>query len=361
VKKRILPLVLVLVSFPACRKAPAAAQAAGQPAAQSSPVHAGGTPTGTQGAVPGTPAGAATPAQAKPVPAELPPVLARVNGEEIPRGDLELFQRNVELRQGPIPAERRDEILRAMLDRIITQRMLQQEANARHITATDAEVDEKIKEMRAPYPDEATFQRALDARKMSLERLKTDARNDIVVGKMLQEEVSTVPGASDAEAREFYEKNPDRFRQGESVRASHILIKVDETADAAAKKKARAQIDAVLKRAKAGEDFATLARENSADGSAQRGGDLGYITKGQTVPPFEQAAFALKPGEISDVVTTQFGYHIIKAADHKPPMTIPLEQVSDRVKQALTEQKKQEKAEQLVTALRQKSKIEVLI
>jgi peptidyl-prolyl cis-trans isomerase C len=248
-----------------------------------------------------------------------------------------------------------------MLDRIITQRLLQQEANTRHFNATDAEVDARIKEMRAPYPDDAAFQRALGARKMSLDRLRTDTRNDIMVGKMLQEEVATVPGASDAEAREFYEKNPDKFRQGESVRASHILIKLDQNADAAAKKKARAQIDAVLKRAKAGEDFATLAREHSADGSAQRGGDLGYLTRGQTVPPFEDAAFALKPGQISDVVTTQFGYHIIKVAEHKPPTTVPLEQVNERVKQALTEQKKQERAEQLVTALRQKSNIEVLI
>ena len=113
---------------------------------------------------------------------------------------------------------------------------------------------------------------------------------------------------------------------------------------------------------KAGEDFGKLAKENSQDGSAAQGGDLDFFGRGRMVPPFEQAAFALNPGEVSDIVTTQFGYHIIKVTDRRTESAIPYdEQLQERLRQMLTEQKKQEKAASFVASLKQKSKIEVLI
>ena len=348
--KTLLTLTLaaaLLTGTAGCRKAPA-------PGASSTttPAAAGAAQAASQPAVPQPP---------KPMPAQLPDVLARVNGEDVKKADFALFVKNMELAQGPIPAERRDEILRGVLDRIITFTVLEQEAKTRSISVSDAEVDARIGEMKQPYPSEETFQKALAARNMTLERLRSDTRNGMIVDKLLQSEVGNVPGASDNEAKEFYAKNPDKFTQGESVRASHILVKVDDKADPATKKKARAKIDGVLKRAKSGEDFGQLAKANSDDGSAQQGGDLNYFTRGQMVPAFEQAAFALKPGQVSDVVTTQFGYHIIKVTDHKAAGTVPLEQVNDRVKQFLTEQKKQQKADEFITGLKQKSKIEVLV
>jgi peptidyl-prolyl cis-trans isomerase C len=117
----------------------------------------------------------------------------------------------------------------------------------------------------------------------------------------------------------------------------------------------------VLKQARAGADFAELAKKHSADGSAQQGGDLNFFTKGQMVPQFDQAAFAMKPGQISDIVTTQFGYHIIKVTDHRPASTVPFEQVSGRIKDFLTEQQKQQKADAFIQSLKQKAKIEVLV
>src|SRR5258706_417497 len=98
-------------------------------------------------------------------------------------------------------------------------------------------------------------------------------RSSLSVTKLMEAETAALPGPSDLEAKDFYEKNPERFKQDESVRASHILIRVDPKADAATKKKARAEIDAVLKQAKAGADFAKLAQQHSQDGSAAQGGD----------------------------------------------------------------------------------------
>ncbi|MEO7273640.1 MAG: peptidylprolyl isomerase [Vicinamibacterales bacterium] len=337
-------LAAALVPAAACKKSPAPASAA---------------TTTPAPAAPGTPAAAPTPA--KPVPAQLPDVLAKVNGQEVRKADFDMMIRDMELGQGPVPAERRAEVLRGTLDRLITYTVLSQEAKTRNVTATDAEIDDRVKQMQSQFPTEEAFKKALGERNMTIERLRTDTRDNLVISKMMDAEVATTPGASDAEAKEFYDKNPDKFKQGETLRASHILIRVDETADAATKQKAKARIDAILKRAKAGEDFAKLAKENSADGSAAQGGDLGFFPRGQMVPAFDQAAFALKPGEISDVVTTQFGYHIIKAVEHKEAATVPLAEVSEKVKQFLSNQKKQTKADEFIASLKQKSKIEVLI
>jgi peptidyl-prolyl cis-trans isomerase C len=298
---------------------------------------------------------------AKPFPAQLPDVIARVDGEDVKKSDFDLLIKNIELGRGPVPAEQRDEVYRGMLDRLITYKVLEHEAAKRKISATDAEIEDRLRGMRAQFPNDDEFKKALAARNMSEDRLRADSRVEIAIGKMIDGETAAMPQVTDAEAKDFYDKNPDKFKQDESVRASHILLLVDEKADAATKKKTRAEIDAILKKARAGEDFAALAKAHSKDGSAAQGGDLGYFGKGRMVPAFEQAAFALKPGEISDVVTTQFGYHIIKLTERKPASTVPLDTVSAQLKQFLTEQKKKERVDGFIKSLKDKSRIEVLV
>jgi peptidyl-prolyl cis-trans isomerase C len=310
-----------------------------------------------------TPAASAEPATPpKPVPEQLPEVIARVNGQDVKKSDFDMLVRNIELSQGPIPAARRDEILRRAIDRLVEYTLLQQEAHARNLTVTDAEVNERVKTMQGQFPTEEAFKKALSARSMSIERLRDDARVDMVVTKLMDNEVTSTEPATDTDCQEFYAKNPDKFKRGEAVRASHILIKASETADEATKKKARAQIEGVYKRVRSGEDFAKLASEHSEDGSAAQGGDLDFFERGRMVPPFEQAAFSLKPGEVSDIVTTQFGYHIIKVTDRRDATTVPFDdQLKERVKEFLTNQKKQQRADSFIASLKQKSKIEVLI
>ena len=296
------------------------------------------------------------------MPAELPAVLARVNGEAVTKVDFDRLIKNIEARANqPVPAERRNEVFRQALDQLVTYTVLSQETRARKVVVADEEVDDRVKQMRAQFKTEDEFKKALDARGMTLDKLKSDTRTDLGINKMVDSEVATQAAASDAECRDFYDKNPDKFKQDEAVRASHILFRVDENADAATKKKAMDQAQAVLKEARAGADFAELAKKHSADGSAQQGGDLNFFTKGQMVPPFDQAAFSMKPGEISDIVTTQFGYHIIKVTDRRAASTVPFDQVSARIKEFLTEQQKQKKADDFIQSLKQKAKIEVLV
>jgi peptidyl-prolyl cis-trans isomerase C len=353
---------MLVVAAVACRKPPAADQTpAPPPAADQTPA-----PPAAEQATPAQPAnGQATappaPWEPKPMPAELPAVLARVNGEDVTRADFERLVKNMELGTGQkIPAERRDEILRRSLDQLITYTLLRQESKARGIDVTTAEVDARLAEMRKQFPSEAQFRQALGDRGMTVERLHADARIDMVISRMMEAEVANLPPATDDEARDFYQKNPEKFQQPETVRASHILFPT-ANADAAAKKQVRAQAESVLKQARGGTDFAQLAREHSKDGSAPQGGDLGFFPRGQMVPPFEQAAFALTVGEISGIVESQFGYHIIKLTDRRAASTVDFAQVSGRIREFLGEQKKQTRAEAFVDGLKKKARIEVLV
>ena len=148
----------------------------------------------------------------------------------------------------------------------------------------------------------------------------------------------------DSELEKYYRRHLDKFEILEKVKASHILIKVDEDADDAVREEKKAFAAKLLERAKAGEDFAKLARENSDDtASAVNGGNLGYFTRGSMVKPFEQAAFSMKPGDISALVKTIFGYHIIKVEEYTEPGVRSLAEAMDEVKEGL----RQEKAKQL--------------
>jgi peptidyl-prolyl cis-trans isomerase C len=344
---RLLASLLVaglVLSGAACRKPPAAAStsSAAAPAASPAAVPGGLPPTG--------------PPPLKPMPAQLPDVLARVNGEPVTKVDLDRMIKNMELGANQqIPAERRDEVLRQALDQLVTYTVLLQETRARQVTVSEADIDGNLKQMRSQFPNEEAFNKALSARGLTVEKLRSDTRIDMSIGRMMEAEMARQPLPSDAQVREFYDKNPDRF---ETARASHILFKVDEKADEATKKKVLAQAQAVLKQVKGGADFAALAKKHSADGSAQQGGDLGVFNKGQMVPAFDAAAFSMLPGQISDIVTTQFGYHIIKVTDRKP---VPFDQVSTKIKEFLIEQQKRERAQAFIDSLKQKAKIEVLV
>jgi peptidyl-prolyl cis-trans isomerase C len=308
-------------------------------------------------------AAAATPAAPKPVPAQLPDVVATVNGESVTKADFDRAVQALEARAGgPIPTDQRDEVLRGVLDQLIGYKVLSQESRTRSVTVPDSEVDARINQIRQQFPSEEAFTEMLAQRKLTLEQVKSDARQDMAIAKMIDAEIAEKIAVKPEQVTDFYAKNPDEFKQGESVRASHILISVPRGADAATKGQAHAKAEQVLKEAKGGKDFAALAKEHSADpGSAPGGGDLGFFQQGQMVGPFNDVAFSLEPGAISDIVETEFGFHIIKVAEKKAGRTIPLDEVKPQVEQYLQQRNRQEQTEAFVNGLKAKGKIEILI
>ena len=340
---RVLSLSAVLV-IAACSKTPAQAT----------------TAEGAQATAQSTAAPAET---AKPVPAELPEVLARVNGENVTREEFQEYIGSLEARAGgPVPAEHRDQVYRDVLDQVVGYKLLAQEAKARKVSVPDAEVEARIAEIKKQFPSEDIFMQMLISRKLTVEQMKADARDDMAIGKLIEDEIAAKVAVKPEQVQDFYAKNPDQFKQPERVRASHILISFPENADAAAKAQVKTKAEAVLKDVKAGKDFAALAKEHSQDpGSAVNGGDLGFFQQGQMVGPFNDAAFSLAPGTTSDLVETQFGYHIIKVAEKQAPKTIPLEEVRPQVEQYLQNRNREEQTEAFVMSLRAKGKVEILI
>jgi len=373
-----LPIAVTLLLSAGCQKAPAqstnstpagagaTSQAAAVPAAGATQAPAPSAPTGQPGVPPvaGAP-GAAPQSQSpavKPVPAQLPEVLARVNGEAISRAEFERALKNIEGRAGrQVPSEQRDAVYRGVLDQLVTFHVLQQEVKARNIAVSDADLDARLAEVKKQFPSEDEFKKALGSRGMSLDDLRKETRSELAVSKMVESVVAPQIKIEESEVKDFYDKNPDQFQQPESYRASHILIRVDAGAPDAQKKEARAKAEGLLTQVQAGGDFAQLAKDNSQDGSASNGGDLNYFRKGQMVEPFQKAVEALKVGEVSGVVETQFGYHIIKLTDRKPARTVTLAEAGPRIGQFLTMRAQQQKAGEFLQQLRSKSKIEILI
>lgn len=157
--------------------------------------------------------------------------------------------------------------------------------------------------------------------------------NDLLASQYLMKEVVGKINVTEDDINLYYRAHQEEFRTPEMVRARHILIKVDKNASEEDKKKAKEKAEDILKRIKAGEDFVKLASELSDDpGSKSKGGDLGFFPKGRMVPDFEKVAFSLKPNEVSDIVETPFGFHIIKVEEKKESVQEPLEKVKDKVK-----------------------------
>jgi peptidyl-prolyl cis-trans isomerase C len=348
--KRTLAL-LALVALCACSKTPAGAASA-----------SAATPAQQPASAP--PAGALLgPEPPKPVPAQLPDVLARVNGEAVNKAEFDRAVGALEARNGgPVPAEQRDRILREVLDQIVSYKLLIQESRTRKIAATDAEVDERIKEIQKQFPSEDAFKQMLTSRKTTLDQVRSDIRQDITVQKLITNEIADKVAVKPEQVTDFYAKNPDQFKQPERVRASHILVMVPKGADPAAKTAARTKAADILKEVKAGKDFAALAKEHSQDpGSAQNGGDLGFFQQGQMVGPFNDVAFKLAPGSVSDLVETEFGFHIIKVAEKQTARTVPLEEVRPKLEQYLERQNREQQTDAFVNGLKAKGKVEILI
>jgi peptidyl-prolyl cis-trans isomerase C len=358
--------ILALVLVGACNRQPAAAsQTTAAPAA--APVAKPAQPAAGQPAAaapapaaPGVQPGPETP---KPVPAVLPQVLAKIDGQPVGREELETAVKDAESRAGrAVPPTERDAVYRGLLDRVILFRLLSAEAKLRGITVTPQEITDRIAQIKKQFPSEAEFQQELTKRHTTMAQLQEEQRRDLLNAKTIEAEVAPRVAITPEELDTFYKSNPDQFKEPETVRASHILIGVAKDAAPAAKQAARTEAEGVLTRVKAGEDFAALAKQHSKDpGSAAVGGDLNFFPKGQMVPAFDQAAFALSPGQVSELVETQFGYHIIKATEKRPARLVPFVEAAAQIQEFLEQEQRQEKSKALVDQLKAKGKVQIFI
>ena len=295
-------------------------------------------------------------------PGSFPEVVARVNDETI--GKLELLTRvetvrdQMHIPKGDLPID----IYRTVLNDMVDLELLYQSSRDNNLAATSEEVDKGIAELKAQYPDEQTFDQQLEAEAISVDSLRTMLAKDISIQKLVETVISKKVIVTDDAKHTFYTENESQMQSPEHLRLRHILVRVPEGATTEQRDAARLKIDQLRKQVtEEGADFATLARENSDDpGSREKGGEL-TVMEGQTAPPFEEAAFKLEPGAISDVVQTQFGFHIIQLLEKVPARKVPYEEVEERIEQYLQQEGLRQEVQDEVGTLRAKAAIAIFI
>ena len=244
------------------------------------------------------------------------PVLALVNGTAITQKQFENELKNLPPQLQPMaqsPDGRRE-----LLESMIIKEIVYQDAQKQGIEKTP-EFTERMDEVKKKLLVELDLKKKLEA------------------------EIKL----TDDELKKVYEQYKEKFKTDEQIRASHILVKDEKTAQ---------DVEAQLKK---GANFADLAKKYSTDSTAAKGGDLGWFDKGKMVPEFDKAAFALKDGETSGIVKTNFGYHIIKVIGRRPAGYAPFEEVKEQIKAAILPTKQQEVFQKIKADIKKDAKIEI--
>ncbi len=305
------------------------------------------------------PAAPATAAPAGPAEKLPPEVMAVVNGEKIMNTEVEVEMGKMLASRGmpadAIPPDQKKMVTRMIVDNMVSERLLA--AATKDVEVADADFDAELKKLVEARGDIETFSKSQG---MSVPQLKAKLRDMMKQRKWMDKETAgKFPEMTDAEAKDFYDKNPKFFQVPEQVRASHILFMVDQTATPEKVAEALKKAEGAMKRAEK-EDFAKLAGELSEEpGAKERGGDLDFFPReGAMVEPFAAAAYALKKGEISkEPVRTQFGYHIIKVTDRKEGKTNTFEESKELIKSRQGWDRKRGAIDGILAELRAKAKV----
>lgn len=301
-----------------------------------------------------------TPDPASPPP--LPEIVATVDGDPISRAELERVAKALLNANGRSPvdltADERRKLMRAVTEELVTDRLVARQAAG--ISVSEADVDRRLTELRAGSAP-AEFEAALQKVGQTPEDLRKTLRAEIRQGRWMEGQIAAGTRASEEEITEYYQKNPGNFQAPETVRASHLLVRVppDATAELTSEKEnfVRSLRERIVEKK---EPFADLARRFSDDaGSREKGGDLGYFSRDRVVPEFAEAAFRLGKEEVSEPVRTTFGFHLIRLMDRRAPHVVPLEEARPGIRSFLEADRRRQATSQLIGRLHEKAKIEV--
>lgn len=250
------------------------------------------------------------------------------------------------------------QVLDTSLNELINLELLKQESKNKKIESAPEDVEKEIDKIKSQFHKPGEFEKSIKKNNISIDTIKNDIKSRLSINKLLEMEIGDKKVVAEKDIKTFYTENSNFFKKPGGVKASHILIKVAEGSDEKLIAEARKKMEGILAKARSGETFGELAKKYSQGPSASKEGDLGFFGRGQMVKPFEDAAFSLKNGEISDIVSTQFGLHIIKVFEHKKEGTAPYEEVKESIEQYLTKMEKEKLMVDYVNKLRSNSTIE---
>lgn len=300
----------------------------------------------------------------------IPEVIAEVNGAPVKRDLLVRTLKSVEKTHSMtgqvLTQEKLDQIKSAVVENIINSEALLHQASVEGITVDPVKAKENYEQFKKQFPNEEAFRELLKAQDMTEDEVKKEFERSSVLRALLEKNIFSKITVTPEEMRKYYDQNKAEFERKESAHASHILARITASADPKANEESKAnakkKIEEAEKKLKGGADFAKLATEMSEDpGSAPKGGDLGFFTKGQMVPVFEKTAFELEAGKISPIVESEFGFHIIKVWEKKPAGMIPFEEAGKAIEGKLKSQTANAKTKEYLAELRAKLKVKKLI
>lgn len=283
-----------------------------------------------------------------------PIAAAAVQGEI--KGILGRFQE-----QGRKPSDTEMASLReSVLEKMIKLELLSQESKKAGVSVGATDIDNELKVYKKGFADDKSFAKALGEAGITEGELRKQIGKNLTIQKFIDTKFKGKAQVTEQEAKDFYNNNQDKFVQPEMAHARHILITAKETESKADKDRKRAKLVQIKKQLKDGADFAELAKQFSDCPSKERGGDLGFFPRGQMVKPFEQAVFKMMPGDVSDVVETEFGFHLIKLEEKKPAKTVSFDEAKAKITAYLTQEKVTGNIEAFLAETKAKATIKIL-
>ena len=248
----------------------------------------------------------------------------------------------------------KQQALETMINKALLNAAVKQEA----IELEEGAVDGKFKEIEGNFPNPEMMDQQLAMAGLTRETLRGDIENGLKIEKLLEKKFADLAAISDEEIADYYKENEARFSRPEEVKASHILLKTAPGDTDEAKEEKKTQLTGIREQLANGADFEELAEKHSDCPSKASGGDLGFFSRGKMVQPFSDAAFGLEVGALSDIVETQFGYHLIKVTDRHDEGLLPLEKAKDEITTTLEQTKRQESFGKYIEELRGEGTIE---
>lgn len=294
-------------------------------------------------------------------------VVAEVDGVKLTQGELDSeVKKKFDSIKDRIPPDRgkqvRENMKRQVINDFIVRTLLKNEVKRLGITSTEQEVALAVDQLKSSLPTGMTLEDLMEKNRITRADMEEEIKLGIKINKLVLAQSKGKGKPTDREVTRFYEKNKEKFKMPESVHVRHILIARTAKDSDAVKAERREKVENIRKQLLEGADFAELAKKYSDCPSKESGGDLGILARGQTVKPFEDAAFSQQEKVIGPIVETEFGYHIIQVLEHRGPKTLALdERTKEKISAFLVQQKQQETFEALLKKLKGQANIVVYL
>lgn len=264
--------------------------------------------------------------------------------------------------KSPLDDTGRSKIRHAVLDQLVEKKLIEQKARELNIKIGDEEIRQAIDDVKRQnkIPSQEALVGALAAQGLTFDQYRDQLRDQLERLRLVSMEVRSKIQVGESEMRENYEANQAKYTEEESFHARHIFFRTSEKAPAEEIKRAMTTALMVLAEAKSGKDFVELAKSYSEDPAARKdGGDLGVFKKGDMLPELEQTILALKPGEVSELVSTPAGFHIIKLEERIKGKVKPFESVKTEIEDTIYRKKSEERFSQWAKELRSKASVDI--